>query len=343
MPAPRLSRLVLALLLGISSLGLAGCVKPDKAVVALLLASSQATRWTEVDQPVFAQHLEDSCQGCDYVTYNAGRDADKQAEQFRDALDDGADVIVLNAVDGEEASALVEEAGEVPVIAYDRFVEGADHFVSADPAVIGRMMAQGIVDAVGRRSQVLMVNGATGDDNAAEIREAAMGVFKRHRVKVVAELSPDSWDAASAKQFVLEQKGRIGRVDAVLAANDTQASGVVEALEELEVGARSYPFVTGQDAELTAVRRVVAGEQGLTVYKEITTMAQRAADLAIDLMLDEVPEDTTDYKGVPAVLVEPVVVTRETIARTVVRDGVYSLDDICTDDVMETCEQLALR
>lgn len=336
-------RFLLAAACAMCAVGLTGCVKPDKAVVALLLASSQASRWTEIDEPVFSQHVEDACQGCDYVSYNADRDADRQAEQFREALDDGADVIVLNAVDSEAAGQLVEEAGDVPVVAYDRFLPGADYFVSADPAVIGRMMAQGIVDAKGRRSRVLMVNGAAGDANAAAIREAALGVFKRHRVKVLAQASPDTWSADAAKKFVLDQKGRIGRVDGILAGNDTQAAGVVEALSELKVRGKNYPFVTGQDAELSAVERVIAGTQGLTVYKQIKTMAQRAADLAIDLMLDEEPEDTTEYDGVPALLVEPVVVTRDTVAQTVLRDGVYTLDQLCPKDLLKSCEELALR
>lgn len=121
-------RLAVALVVAVATLGLAGCVKPDKAVVAFLLASSQAERWQAVDEPVFAQHLEDSCRGCDYLTWTADRDAERQVEQFEEALDAGADVVVLNAVDGERAAEMIASAGDVPVIAYDRFLPGADHF-----------------------------------------------------------------------------------------------------------------------------------------------------------------------------------------------------------------------
>lgn len=337
------ARLLLALLVAVASLGLAGCVKPDKAVVALLLASSQAERWHTVDEPVFAEHLERSCRGCDYLTWTAERDADRQARQFAEALEQGADVIVLNAVDGERAAELVASAGDVPVVAYDRYVAGADHLVSADPAVIGRLMATELVDAVGPRAGVLVVNGAVGDDNAEQIREAAGGVFRRHGVRVLAETTPKTWGAEAAADFVRAHRGRLGQVDAILAANDTQASGVLAALDELGVGAGARPWVTGQDAELDAVRRVVAGEQGMTVYKRIRSMAQRAAEVAIDLMLGESPEGSTDYQGVPATLVEPVAVTPATVATTVVHDGVHSLDAVCGVDLQRACEALALR
>lgn len=336
-------RLAVALVVVVATLGLSGCVKPDKAVVALLLASSQAERWQAVDEPVFAQHLEDSCRGCDYLTWTADRDADRQAEQFEEALDAGADVIVLNAVDGERAAEMIASAGDVPVIAYDRFLPGADHFVSADPAVIGRLMATALVDSVGRRSRVLMVNGAAGDDNATQIREAARGVFRRHRVEVVAETEPVAWSAEEAADFIRAESARLSRIDAVLVGNDTQASGVVAALDDLGVARGDRPWISGQDAELEAVRRVVAGEQGMTVYKQIRDMAQQAADAAIDLMLGETPEGTTEYQGVPATLVEPVAVTPRNVAATVVRDGVHTLEEICDGDTQRACERLALR
>lgn len=336
------ARVLLAFVVAIGSLGLSACVRPDRAVVAFLLASTQAERWEKVDEPVFRTYLEDTCNGCSYVTHNADQDADLQSRQFREAVDGGADVIVLNPVDATAAAALVADA-EVPVIAYDRFVEGADYYVSVDPAEIGRVMAQGLVAAVGRNSRVLAVNGAEGDGNAVEIRRAAREVFTKNGITVVDEVTPDSWSAEAAQEFVSSRPGQFPGVDAVMAGNDTQASGVATALSDLGVKGRAYPFVTGQDAELTAIRRLVAGEQGLTVYKQITTLAERAADLSIDVMAGDEPDGLTTYRGVPAVLLEPVAVTRDSIAETVLRDRVHTLEEICEPDLVRACEKLGLR
>ena len=122
--------------------GLSACVKPDRAVVAFLLASSQAGRWEAIDEPFFEARFSETCQGCDYLTYNADQDSEVQARQFDEAFSEGADVIVLNAVNSEAAEYLVGTAGDVPVIAYDRYVAGADWFVWVDPAEIGRLLGQ---------------------------------------------------------------------------------------------------------------------------------------------------------------------------------------------------------
>lgn len=337
-----LPRLLLAVVLGISSWGLSACVQPDRALVALLLASSQAERWEKVDEPTFRTYIEDTCDGCDYVTYTADQDADRQAEQFERARDEGADVIVLNPVDATAAEILVENS-TIPVIAYDRFVEGADYFVSVDPAETGRVMAEGLVRAVGPNSRVLVVNGAEGDGNAVEIRRVAREIFEAQEIDLIDEVTPESWSAEAAEAFIASKPGQFPGADAVFVGNDTQASGVAAALADLGVKRSAQPFLTGQDAELAAIRRIVAGTQGLTVHKQIRQMAQRAADLAIDVMANVEPEDLETYQAVPAVLLDPVAVTRDTIASTVVRDGTYSVSEICEPGLVRSCEDLGLR
>lgn len=340
MATPR-SWIALALCLALAA-GLSACVKPDRAVVALLLASTQADRWEDVDEPVFRAQVEETCRGCDYLTYNAEQDPARQEAQLEEALDAGADVVVLNAVDAESGERMVLAAGDVEVVAYDRYVAGADWFVSVDPALIGTQMAQAVVDAVGRRSDVVVVNGGSGDTNASAIRRALGEVFDRTGVRVVDELSPATWSAEEAQAFIEDQGRALGRVDAVVAGNDTQAGGVAAAFEELDLGRRT-PYLTGQDAQLDAVHRLVAGEQGMTVYKPIPALARQAADLAVSLLSGTEVTGAVDYEGVPSFLLEPVAVTGATIARTVVRDGVYGLDEVCPAELTRACEELSLR
>ncbi|WP_181312144.1 substrate-binding domain-containing protein [Nocardioides campestrisoli] len=340
MATPR-SWIALALCLALSA-GLSACVKPDRAVVAFLLASTQADRWESVDEPVFRAQVEQTCRGCDYLTYNADQDPERQEAQLEEALDAGADVVVLNAVDSESGERMVLSAGEVPVIAYDRYVAGADWFVSVDPAQIGRQMGEAVVEAVGRRARVVLVNGARGDANAAAIRDSLADVFDRAGVRVAAEHSPQTWSAEEARAFVEDEARLLRRVDAVVAANDTQAAGVADLLEELDLG-RRRPYLTGQDAQLDAVHRLVAGEQQMTVYKPLPALARQAADVAVALLSGAEVEGGVDYEGVPSFLLEPVSVTGETVARTVVRDRVFTLDQICTAELASACEELALR
>src|SRR5690606_9323265 len=136
-------------------------------------------------------------------------------------------------------------------------------------------------------------------------------------------------------------------VDGVYAANDSLASGVLAALKAAHVD--RLPPVTGQDAELAAVRRVLAGEQYMTVYKPFHLAARPAAAMAVALArgrdvapiaLHRVANDTVS--DVPAVLATPTAVTRETVAHTVVKDGLYTVDEICTPDLAAACRQAGL-
>ena len=338
-PRRRRGRALLAAVLLLSSLGLQACFSSDERVVAFLLASQESERWQALDEPAFSEKLEELCGDCTYFTYVAEDDADTQAEQFDEALDAGADVVVLNAVDSGKAADLVSGA-DVPVIAYDRFVEGADRYVSTDPTATGRLMATTLVGAVGKDSRVLFLAGPRGDQNAVAIDEAAQDVLGENGVDVVERLEPRTWSRAEAKKFVLDNRDRLGGVEAVLASNDTQAAGVAEALRELKVS--DWPFVTGQDAELSAVRRVVLGTQGMTVDKHVRTLAERAAELAVDLLDEEASEGLSDVRGVPSVVLEPAAVTRTTLANTVVREHMYTIEQICQGDTRSACTKLGL-
>ena len=178
-------RLVGALLtIGFVTSGLTACQQEDEStLIALILASNQADRWLNADEPTFRKQVNRTCKGCEYVTYNADGDFETQAEQFQQALDDGADAIVLNAVDSEQAEALVEAAGSVPVIAYDRFVPGADYYVSYDATVTGQLQANATVAALEGKGAILVVNGAQTDANGVAIKQARDEVFAATRLR----------------------------------------------------------------------------------------------------------------------------------------------------------------
>ena len=334
------------LALGLVTVGLTACEQKDETtLIALLLASNQADRWVNADEPTFRKQVNRTCRGCEYVTYNAGGDFPTQAEQFQKALDDGADAIVLNPVDSEQAETLIEAAGSVPVIAYDRFVPGADYYVSYDATVTGQLQADATVDALGGKGSMLVVNGAQTDANGVAIKQARDEIFSASRMKTLAELEPLTWSGEEAGAWVTTQlKDHPSRtIDAIVAANDEQAGGVVAALADAGVRPRQLPFITGQDAELTALRRIVRGEQAMTVYKPITAEAQKAADIAVTLVTGGTVTGTTDFEGVPSFIFDPQAVTVENLTNTVVRDGLYSTADICDEATAPRCEKLGIH
>ncbi|MFZ2503913.1 MAG: substrate-binding domain-containing protein [Nocardioides sp.] len=336
---------VVATLVGASLLAACEAPKPANTLIAFLLASDQAHRWVNADEPAFAKRVKQTCKGCDYLTLNARGDAQQQAEQFQQALDEGADAIVLNAVDAELAEELVVAAGDVPVIAYDRFVAGADYFVSYDATATGTLQAQAVLAAApaGRKPAVLLINGGSRDGNALAIKRARAAVLGT-QVRVLDELEPETWAGDLAGAWVTAQlrKTRATEIDAILAGNDNQAAAVVEALRQANVPPKRFPLITGQDADLEAVRRIVRGEQALTVYKPINVEAAQAADIAVQLVTGGTVSGASEVEGVAAFVFTPQAVTIDNLTDTVVRDRLYSIAEICDTDTLADCERLGI-
>jgi D-xylose transport system substrate-binding protein len=139
------------------------------------------------------------------------------------------------------------------------------------------------------------------------------------------------------------------KVDGVYAANDGTASGAIAAMKAANIS--PLPPVTGQDAELAGIQRILAGEQYMTVYKAIKPEAEAAAQLAYDLMSgtsvpDSMTNGATTNNGsidVPSVLLTPVAVTKDNIKDTVVADGFWTVDQICTADYADACSAAGLK
>ncbi len=334
------------LAIGLATCGLTACQQDDETtLIALILASNQADRWLNADEPTFRKQVNRTCKGCEYVTYNAGGDFPTQADQFQQALDDGADAIVLNPVDSEQAESLIEAAGSVPVIAYDRFVPGADYYVSYDATVTGQLQANATVAALNGKGAILVVNGAQTDANGVAIKQARDEVFSATKLRVLDELDPLTWSGEEAGAWVSEQlkKHPIKQIDAIVAANDGQAAGIVSALTTAGVPPRRLPYITGQDAELTALRRIVRDEQTMTVYKPITAEAEKAADIAVTLVTGGTVTGSTDFEGVASFIFDPRAVTVENLTNTVVRDGLFSTAEICDEQTAKTCVRLGIH
>jgi D-xylose transport system substrate-binding protein len=316
------------------------------ATIALLLPESATARYEAFDKPLFEAKIQELCADCEVVYFNADQDEAQQAEQVDSAISQAVDVMVLDPVNGASAAALVADAqtAEIPVIAYDRFIEGADLYTSFDNERVGELQGQALVDAVGGPGDILMLNGSPDDPNAAQFKAGAHGVIDASELTILAEYDNPDWSPDNAQSFTTDQLNTIDptTLAGVYAANDGQAGGVIAALTGAGIAADALPPVTGQDAELAAIQRIVAGEQYMTIYKPIKGEAEGAAEAALSLANGEEVADTTDFQGVPSLILDPIVVTADNIADTVVADEFWSVEDICTADYADACAAAGL-
>jgi D-xylose transport system substrate-binding protein len=331
----------------------AGCAvpthtAPSRTTIALLLPEVKTARYEQTDRPVFEDVVARQCPTCLVIYANANQDAARQQEQAESALTQGAGVLVLDAVDAAAAASIVAEATarHVPVIAYDRFLPGSDvvYYVSFDNRRVGQLQGEALVTALAGSSRpvsVLMVNGAATDSNSDAFKDGARIALAAGGVQVLAEYDTPDWSPDKAQDWVAGQITLHGsQIAGVYAANDGTAGGSISAMKA--AGRAPVPPVTGQDAELAAVQRIVSGDQYMTVYKSINRQATTAADVALQVLSGQTPASDVSVQGVPASLLSPVAVTAANVKSVLVDGGVYTVDQICEPSYVQACKDAGL-
>jgi len=303
--------------------------------IALLLDSLKEERWHR-DQDLFVERAKEL--GAEVSVKAANGDAALQEQQAKDVLAEGAKALVVVPVDTEKAAAIVALAAEkkVPVISYDRLIRNADIalYVSFDNVKVGRMQAEYLLNKAPKGNYIL-IGGSQTDNNAKLLRQGQMEMLKpaiaAGSVKIVDDPWAEGWAADKAKdETAAALKKAHNNVVAVVASNDGTAGGAVDALTEAKLAGKV--FVSGQDAELGAMRRIVAGTQAMTVYKPIRPLARIAAGAAVNLAKGQLEDAGVSInngkKDVPARLLEPISVDKESIDRTVIADGYHKQAEV---------------
>jgi D-xylose transport system substrate-binding protein len=331
--------------------------------VALLLPESKTTRYEAHDRPDFETEFKKLCPSCQILYSNANQSASTQLSQAQAALTNGAQVLVLDPVDSAAAAAIADQAAAqgVPVIAYDRLIlnsTGVTYYISFDNQRVGQLQAQSLMnrlDALGiKHPSIVMINGAPTDNNAAQFKAGAHSVFdplvQAGKLTIAKEYDTPDWSPDQAQNEMQQALTALSnKVDGVYAANDGTAGGAIAAMKA--AGLSPLPPITGQDAELAAIQRILTGEQYMTVYKAIQPEAYAAAQIAYDLLAKSpVPAMLTGGKttnngktAVPSVLLTPVAVTKSNIGSTVVKDGFWTVQQICTSQYAAACQAAGLQ
>jgi ABC-type xylose transport system substrate-binding protein len=355
-----------AVLLGVSGCTGAGAGPGEgvegaapEGTIGLLLPEAQTARYEASDRPTFESVVDRRCPGCTVLYANAGQDAAAQLQQAESMLAQGADVLVLDAVDTVAAAGIVVQAERLgaQVIAYDRFVDGADYYVSYDYEFIGFLLGSALAGAVTERAAarsgdgdkgagdgrpgVLLAHGSATEPNALAIAAGTRRALEGEDIDVLAEYYTPDWSPDKATEWTEAMLTRFpGQVDGILAANDGIAGGAIAAAKA--AGLDPVPVTTGQDGELAAVQRILAGDQYMTVYKATDQQAQTAAELAVRVLRGEDPSTTVVIGGVPTMLLAPRAVAAADVEHVIVDGHVYSTDEICVPAYVAACERAGL-
>jgi D-xylose transport system substrate-binding protein len=316
--------------------------------IAFLMPDIASTRYELQDKPLFEAKLKELCSGCEVVYLNAQADASKQQQQANSAFAQGVKAMVLDPVDSAAAATMVQAANQakVPIIAYDRPIPQAkaDYYISFDNEKIGASIAQSLVDHLKKENMqggLLQINGSPTDAAAGLIKKGVHSVVDSSGFKLLAEYDTPEWAPAKAQDWTAGQVTQYGKqIAGVVAANDGTGGGAIAALKA--AGVNPVPPVTGNDAELAALQRIVAGDQYNTISKPINIVAEAAAETAYAFAKGETPAGETTLFDTPSKLFTPTVVTQDNLKTEMIDSGLVEASDLCTGPYQAQCQKLGI-
>jgi D-xylose transport system substrate-binding protein len=331
---------------GSGTKGKVGVILPD---------ATTSPRWEGNDRPSLKKAFDDA--GIDSDIQNAGGDTAKFGTICDTMINEGVKVLMIVNLDSDSGAACLKKAGAAGIVSidYDRLTlgGGASYYVSFDNVVVGNLMGAGLdkclTDAGKTKANIIYIDGAATDNNAALFKqgyeEALKPKIDSGDYTLVGDVSGE-WDANKAASAFdgLYTKNK-GKIDGIVSANDTMAGGIVARLKAN--GLAGKVPVTGQDASIEGLQRVLAGTQCMTVYKNTNLEADLASKLAIavikgdkaaaDALATKTVKDTTTNQDVKSALATPESISDGAGVKKVIDDGFQKASDVCTGEFAKLC------
>jgi D-xylose transport system substrate-binding protein len=315
-----------------------------KTVCAIMPDADSSSRWVHNDQPTLTKQFEAA--GFKILIQNAENDTQKYATIAQQELTSGCNLMVLTDLNGAGIQVTQQAHNQgIPVIAYDRPIKGSDYYVSFDNFHVGELEGQMIVDGLKaegkdpKTAKVVYDGGDPTDGNAAQFYGGANKVMKAAGIKPAFK-TPGTWDQAKSQTYFEQAYTALhGNVDAVWAANDTNAGSAITVLDK---NGKKVP-VSGQDATPPGLQNVLLGKQFGTVYKPYQLEAAATVKLGKALLAGQKP--TVSKKapdGTPFIAEKPTVVTSKNMQQ-VFTDGNAKVSDVCTGKVKALCDKAGIQ
>lgn len=325
----------------LAGLVLGGCAKKakkddGKIKIGFSMDTLMVERWLK-DKETFIAVAKSL--GADTVDVQAAESkADVQNNQCENMITNGIDVLVVLPYDSDSTDVVVEAAHKagIKVIAYDRMINNADvdYYVSYDNVKIGEMQAEPLVKVAPKGNYVLL-GGAPTDSTCKLLRQGQMNVLQPYidkgDIKIVADQWVKDWLPEEALKIVENAlTANNNNIQAIVASNDGTAGGAIQALAEQKLAGKVA--IGGQDVELAACQRIVEGSQTASVYASPILEATAAAEAAVKLAKGETLTSNgtvnNGKKDVPSNLLTPILVTKENMIDTVIKDGFHKMEEV---------------
>ena len=321
--------------------------------VGVSMPTKDLQRWNQ-DGANMQEKLEAA--GYEVDLQFASNDVKTQLDQVENMIAEGADVLVISAIEGSslgEALAMAKDEG-IPVIAYDRLLmdsDGVSYYATFDNYMVGTVQGTYVkeqldLDNAEGPFNLEITAGDPGDNNARYFYQGAYDVLAPYieagKLNVVSgqtafdDVATPTWAtevAQSRAENILSSYYADGtELDAWLCSNDSTAQGVVAALDANYNG--KWPIVTGQDCDIVSVKNMIAGKQSMSVFKDTRTLAEQVVKMVGQILKGEEVDvnDTETYNNnvitVPSFLCQPVFADLNNYKELLIDSGYYTEDQL---------------
>ena len=320
--------------------------------VGVSMPTKDLQRWNQ-DGENMQKLLEEA--GYEVDLQFASNDVQQQLNQVTNMINNGAQVVVIAAIEGSSLGSALDLAKEkgIPVIAYDRLLMESDavsYYATFDNYMVGTKQGTYIKEALDLDNAagpfaLEITAGDPGDNNALYFYQGAMDVLQPYldagKLTVKSgqiefdKVATPTWKTEVAQNratTVLANYSDGSNIDAWLCSNDSTALGVENALEDGYDG--EWPIITGQDCDISNVKNMIAGKQSMSVFKDTRTLAAQVVKMVGQILAGETVDvnDTETYNNgkitVPSFLCEPVFADVNNYAELLIESGYYTADQL---------------
>lgn len=316
------------------ALPMAAQASADKPVIGFSIDDLRVERWAR-DRDYFIAAAKEV--GASVIVTSADANEQKQVNQVENLISQKVDAIAIVPMNSQVFGEVIDEAHKagIKILSYDRLILNADEdaYISFDNERVGFLQAEAVLKAVPEGNYYLL-GGAPTDNNAKLLRagqeKAIQAAVDAGKVKVIGSQWVKEWSPTEALSIMENAlTAADNKIDAVIASNDGTAGGAIQALAAQ--GLAGKVAISGQDADLAAIKRVIDGTQTVTVYKPLQLIASEAAKLSVKMVKGEPIEFNAKLdngkKEVDSLLLTPIPLTKENVMK-VVEDGFYTKEQV---------------
>ncbi len=324
----------------------------DKKVVGISMPTQDLQRWNQD-----GANMKEKFEAAGYTVdlQYANNEVNTQVSQVENMIANGADVLVIAAIEGNSLGAVLANAktANIPVIAYDRLLMDTDavsYYATFDNYKVGTIQGQYVEDTLkladGGKYNIEFTGGDPGDNNALFFYQGAVDVLQKYidngTLTVVsgqtafADVATAAWSSETAQtraEAILASYYADGtQLDAWLCSNDSTAQGVATALVSSYTG--NYPVVTGQDCDIVSVKNILAGTQSMSIFKDTRTLAEQTVKMVGQILSGATVDvnDTKTYDNgtgiIPTFACDPVFADINNYEALLIDSGYYTADQL---------------